>query len=171
MNSITAKTASLGFTLVEALLVLALIGILTAMSIPTVTNYTAKQNVDLATSSIIGNLNSLRADAINGVTKWATGDACPGLHLFGYQVVFLNGSYSYIADCVDDSNNHSYNRVGAKVDLTGYVAHIENPQTVEFVTLTGALYNSSGQTINICSSNCTFTEPVNVTESGVIEGP
>lgn len=76
------KVPAFGFTLVELLIVIAVIGILAASSIPVFSSYTASQRLSQAAKNVKNDLRSAQNRAINGVEGKAWG-------------MSFNGSNSY----------------------------------------------------------------------------
>lgn len=103
-NNITIKS---GFTLIELMLVIGLMGAIAAFSTPIYQNFQVKNDLDIAVSNISQSL--YRAQALS---RASSGDSAWGLKIqSGSIVVFRGTSYSAPRDTSHDEQTNLYNSI------------------------------------------------------------
>ncbi len=157
------KNSPSGVTLIELVLVVALLGLLAAFSLVSISSYSKDQNLKLATNDVVTVLNNARSRAINGV------DPCTatGAVFNGYSVKFSGTKYTLTADCSTGSSTFP------AYYIANYQAQFKNNSTFYFQALSGQCYASGncGSGISVTIQYGSDTETINEDNSGNITAP
>ncbi|MBI2443540.1 MAG: prepilin-type N-terminal cleavage/methylation domain-containing protein [Candidatus Levybacteria bacterium] len=162
-SSTTIQKASGGFTLVEILLVIAVVSIVTSVGANTYNDYANAKRISTAADEVANALNVAKSRAISQVKPAACGSA----ELDGYRLVVCpggctGGNYRYQVETYCGGNGV---RVGPIYSLPANVTFSStSQQTVLFRTITGAAESSNDIILNSSGK----TRRVSTTKAGVI---
>lgn len=149
-----------GFTLIEILLVFALMGVLTATSVNSFFSYNRNQSFRTAVNNVVHELNAEKAKAISQVKP----STCVTPPLEGYGMWFpVPGTYYRV-----DMHCGGVNYVLARINLPSQVTFATGSQTVFFKVATGTI--AASRTIIITGYGNTATITVDVSGNISVQG-
>jgi prepilin-type N-terminal cleavage/methylation domain-containing protein len=147
-----------GFTIIELLLVIALIGMVSAIGISTFIGYSRAQSLQQAAADFAGTLNTAKSKAYSQV------NACNSGALDGYSVITAANSYSLYIVCSGVST-----RLTNPPTLTNIT--IAPARTVFFPVLSGGASGVAANGTSFIFSMSGLTKTVIVNTAGIITGP
>ncbi len=139
-----------GFTLLEVLLSIAIIGLITGIGIPVYQSFQVRNDLDIAAVSMVQSLRraQILAEAVDGDTSW-------GVKVqVGSIVVFKGVSYA-----TRDANYDETFQIPTNISLSG-------TQEVVFAKVTG-LPQSSGS--GVLTSNNNETRTITINAKGMVD--
>lgn len=124
-----------GFTLVELMITLVLVGILATIGVPSFMNLIANNRLTVQTNELVSSLNLARSESIKRnsrvtVCRSANGTACGGTWNNGW-IVFVDGGTAGSVDVGTDEILRVFSSAGSSATLTA------NPTTVNAVQFQG----------------------------------
>ena len=87
------SSRKLGFTFIELLVVIGMVGLLTGIGVAAYNNFGNKQKAEQAAKELVSNLRFLQSNAISGVKSFRTESCDDGLSLDGWYADFQNNKY------------------------------------------------------------------------------
>lgn len=151
-----------GFTLLELLVVIALIGILTTISASALSRFNRSQSIEIANDNLQTSLSEAKSNALSHVIV-----NCTDGELLGYRIVFISStplSYTSLQEvcrrgAVDSSVEVKRTNLPSGITFSG-----SNP-SITFKVLSGGADSASSVTI----TNGTIQKTIEVTTAGVIQ--
>lgn len=151
--------SSSGFTLLELLVVIMVIGAVAMLGVSSFANYSRDQRFNQAVLTFVNTLNTAKSKAYAQDKQTSFAECAANRALNGYSVSFNANSYSLLINCSGGS------RTLSTVSLTAFSTSITTaPRTVSFKVLTGAVSGSG----NIVFTSSGKNKTVNITPVGVI---
>lgn len=152
-----------GFTLIEVLVVIAIIGIATATFLVSFTNLRQQRNLELASQEVVSALRTAQNYALAGQAVGAIKNNCS----FGFQAGAGGSAYSFIhtfGDCITGPTNT--NTIGTSSLRSGIT--FAGAVTTNFLLPRGEVASAGTVTIQIQSTNGVASSNVCVTKNGRI---
>lgn len=149
-----------GFTLIEVLISIAIIGIITSTTVVTFNKFTSRQNLNIAYDDMRNALSEAKSNSASQVIINCTES------LLGYQLVFnaANRTYSINEICsqpLADPVVKTY-RLPTGINFNNNVS----PPSIMFDTLTG---NATTGTITLTNGNPSQNKTIQIFSSGIIK--